>query len=168
MSDRSYTPRDTFADILEDNEPQALAWVRGDAAHAALSGLVKFYGTPYGGVLVEAEVFGLPDQERPSSSSFYAMHIHEKGNCTGTPANPFGNAGSHFNPGNTVHPFHAGDFPALLSNQGYAWLSFYDRRFTIKDILGRAVIIHGDPDDYRTQPSGNSGPMIGCGEIVKR
>lgn len=60
MSERSYTPRDIFADILEDNEPQAVAWVRGDAAHPALSGMIKFYKTPYQGVLIEAEVFGLP------------------------------------------------------------------------------------------------------------
>ena len=58
MSERSYTPRDIFADILEDNEPQAVAWVRGGAAHPALSGMIKFYKTPYQGVLIEAEVFG--------------------------------------------------------------------------------------------------------------
>ena len=63
MSERSYTPRDIFADILEDNEPQAVAWVRGDAAHPALSGMIKFYKTPYQGVLIEAEVFGLPDKD---------------------------------------------------------------------------------------------------------
>lgn len=53
MSERSYTPRDIFADILEDNEPQAVAWVRGDAAHPALSGMIKFYKTPYQGYLLK-------------------------------------------------------------------------------------------------------------------
>jgi len=88
MSERSYTPRDIFADILEDNEPQAVAWVRGDAAHPALSGMIKFYKTPYQGVLIEAEVFGLPDQGRPSQSNYYGFHIHENGNCSGYGAKP--------------------------------------------------------------------------------
>ena len=118
MSERSYTPRDIFADILEDNEPQAVAWVRGDAAHPALSGMIKFYKTPYQGVLIEAEVFGLPDKGRPSQSNYYGFHIHENGNCSGTAASPFANAGSHYNPSKAPHPLHAGDFPPLLSNQG--------------------------------------------------
>lgn len=168
MSERSYTPRDIFADILEDNEPQAVAWVRGDAAHQSLSGLVKFYSTQYGGVLIEAEMFGLPDQDRTYQSNYYGMHIHENGDCSGTAAEPFANAGSHFNPGRTPHPFHAGDFPSLLSNDGYAWMAFYDKRLTAQDIMGRAVIIHSHPDDFTTQPSGNSGAMIGCGVIMRR
>lgn len=167
MSERSYTPRDIFADILEDNEPQAVAWVKGDAAHPSLSGLVKFYKTPYEGVLIEAEVFGLPDQGRAYQSNYYGIHIHENGNCSGTSAEPFANAGSHYNPRGTGHPFHAGDFPSLLSNQGYAWLSFYDKRFTVGDVIGRSVIIHSHQDDFTAQPSGNSGAMIGCGVIRK-
>ena len=167
MTERSYTPRDIFADILEDNEPQAVAWVRGDAAHPALSGMIKFYKTPYQGVLIEAEVFGLPDKGRPSQSNYYGFHIHENGNCSGTAASPFANAGSHYNPSKAPHPLHAGDFPPLLSNQGYAWMSFYDKRFSLQDILGRSVIIHNQPDDFTTQPSGNSGTMIGCGVIMK-
>jgi Cu-Zn family superoxide dismutase len=46
-------------------------------------------------------------------------------------------------------------------------MSFYDKRFSLQDILGRSVIIHNQPDDFTTQPSGNSGAMIGCGVIMK-
>ena len=74
-------------------------------------------------------------------------------------------AGEHLGMPETMHPHHAGDLVPLLSNQGYAWTAFYDKRFTIRDILGRSVIVHMNPDDFRTQPSGNSGAMIACGEI---
>ena len=162
MANQNPTPRIVFVDILKDNKPAAMAWVTGSPMAPYLSGLVKFYETPYGGVLVEAEVFGLPNMVTHGSTEYYAMHIHEFGDCTGE---GFPNTGMHYNPANMLHPQHAGDMPPLLSNQGYAWLSFYDKRFTIPEILGRSVIIHQHPDDFHTQPSGNSGDKIGCGVI---
>ncbi len=155
------TPRINFTQLLAYERPDAAAWITGSAANPRLSGLVKFYQTSYGGVLVEAEIFGLPDTAQKRSGSFYAMHIHEHGDCSGN----FQKAGSHFNPDGTDHPAHAGDMPPLLGSQGYAWSAFYDKRFTIEDILGRSVIIHAKRDDFTTQPSGASGAMIGCGEI---
>jgi len=163
MAKPSYTPtpRETFAELLDDNEPQAVAWVRGGPLAPSLSGLVKFYETPYGGVLVEAEVFGLPNMVFPGSTDFYAMHIHQNGDC----GNNFQNTGEHYNPTHQPHPNHAGDLLPLFSNQGYAWTSFYDKRFTIPEILGRSVIIHRQADDFTSQPSGGSGEKIGCGVI---
>ena len=150
-----------FADILACKRPDAVAWVNGNAQNPHLYGTVKFFSTPYFGVLVEAEIFGLPDSDAASKSSFYAMHIHENGNC----ALPFDQTGGHYNPANAPHPEHAGDLVPLMGNQGYAWLSFYDKRFTIPEIKGRSIIIHRMPDDFHTQPSGNSGDKIGCGVI---
>ena len=49
-----FTPRLTFVRILEQNRPAAVAWVTGNSTYSELSGLVKFYDTPYDGVLVEA------------------------------------------------------------------------------------------------------------------
>ena len=89
------------------------------------------------------------------------MHIHEKGDCT----MPFDRTGGHYNPAGEPHPDHAGDMIPLMGNQGYAWLAFYDKRFTIPEIMGRSVIIHRMPDDFKTQPSGDSGEKIGCGVI---
>lgn len=154
-----FTPRITFNHILESNRPRAAAWVTGGSAEPQLSGLVKFFDTPYGGVLAEAEIFGLPDAE--AASGFYAMHIHAHGDCS----DDFAHTGDHYNPTGAAHPGHAGDLIPLLSNQGYAWLAFYDKRFTIEDIIGRSVIIHSQPDDFTSQPSGNSGAKIGCGVI---
>lgn len=163
MQNQNATPRLTFLHLLENTKPRAMAWVRGNSQAPSLSGLVKFYETPYGGVLVEAEVFGLPNISTPRSSNFYAMHIHENGECTGD----FSSAGGHYNPTGMLHPMHAGDLMELLGNQGYAWCAFYDKRFTIEEILGRSVIIHAQPDDFFSQPAGNSGARIGCGVIER-
>lgn len=156
-----FTPRLSFLPILEENSPQAVAWVRGSTRISPVSGLVKFFRTPYDGVLVEAEVFGLPNVSEQGSTRFYAMHIHEFGDCSDN----FSKTGDHYNPADLPHPDHAGDLIPLLSNQGYAWSAFYDKRFSIDEILGRSVIIHAMPDDFMTQPSGNSGEKIACGVI---
>ena len=162
MPDTQLTPGSTFQYILNQQRPAALAWVRGGASFPAISGLVKFYRTPYGGILVEAEVFNLPGVDRPGSSGFFAMHIHQNGDCS----HGFSMAGEHLGAAQTLHPHHAGDLLPLMANQGYAWMAFYDKRFTIDDILGRSVIIHRNPDDFTSQPSGNAGEMIACGKIM--
>lgn len=156
-----FTPRLTFLHILHVNKPNAVAWVTGGSQEPQISGLVKFYDTPYDGVLVEAEIFGLPNRNMQDSTAFYAMHIHENGDCSDN----FSHTGNHYNPSGQLHPTHAGDLVPLFSNQGYAWSSFYDKRFAIDEILGRSVIIHAMPDDFMTQPSGNSGEKIACGII---
>lgn len=155
------TPRTAFTDLLLRDQPDAAAWIRGNTETSTLSGMVKFYHTIYGGVLVEAQIFGLPNVDIPGSSNFYAMHIHETGDCS----DHFAHTGSHYNPENVSHPNHAGDMPPLLGCQGYAYSVFYDKRFNIHDIIGRSVIIHEKPDDFTSQPAGNAGEKIGCGEI---
>ena len=159
----NYTPADEFLSLLSHATPHAQAWVRGSSTQSQLSGIVNFYQTSYGGTLVEAQVFGLPNIRQQSSTDFYGFHIHENGDCS----NDFQNTGAHYNPTDSAHPQHAGDFPPLLGNQGYAYSVFYDKRFTAEDIIGKSVIIHSRPDDFTTQPAGNSGNKIGCGVIKK-
>lgn len=148
-----------YASILTQTEPAASAWIQGNTDHPNLSGTAFFYQTPMGGVLVSVTVRGLPVND--SSSGFFGMHIHEFGDCT----LPFDKTGNHYNPTNMPHPEHAGDLPPLLNNQGYAWMSFYDDRFTLEDIIGKSLVIHDMRDDFTTQPSGGSGKKIGCGVI---
>lgn len=155
------SPSSHFQYLLTHTHPAALAWIQGSASNPRLAGSVKFYQTTYGGVLIEAEIFGLPNIDAPGSTNFYGMHIHEHGNCT----RPFDQTGSHYNPGNVPHPQHSGDLPPLLGNQGYAYTVFYDKRFFVKDIIGRSLVIHSMADDFTSQPSGNSGSKIGCGII---
>ena len=85
--------------------------------------------------------------------------------CTGNVNDEFSNTLGHYNPNNCKHPYHAGDMPPLFENSGYAYLSFLTNRFHIKDIIGKTVIIHDMPDDFRTDPSGSSGNKIACGII---
>lgn len=141
---------------LELNRLDATAMIHGDAAHPELFGKVFFSQVPMGGVIITAEIIGLPQE-----TGFLGMHIHEFGDCT----LPFDKTGSHYNPGKEVHPMHAGDLPSLLNNNGYAYLSFYDQRFAVKDVVGKSIIIHSKRDDFTSQPSGDSGEKIGCGVI---
>ena len=162
MANQSVTPADIFADLLRFRAPAAIAWVRGGDAAPNLSGLVKFYQTPYSGVLVEAEIFNLPNKQEPGSTDFYAMHIHQNGDCS----DDFTKTGDHYNPSGEPHPDHAGDLLPLLGNEGYAWLSFYDKRFSTDDIIGRSIVIHSHADDFTSQPSGNSGTKSGLSKSI--
>ncbi len=149
--------------ILSSNKPDAYARITGNSDNPQLHGTVQFYDTPLDGVLVKAEIIGLPNAFKLYSSNFYGFHIHENGNCS----NSFNNTGNHYNPVNTLHPDHAGDLPPLLGNQGFAYSIFFTRRFNIAEIINKSVVIHNMPDDFTTQPSGNSGTKIGCGVITK-
>jgi Cu-Zn family superoxide dismutase len=119
-------------------------------------------------VLVTAKVTGLP----PGSHGF---HIHEKGDCSSGDGM---SAGGHFNPMSKPHgnpssmERHAGDMPMLVADaSGNASLSTELDIITIgsgsADIVGKAVIVHKDPDDYKTQPTGNAGARLACGVIEK-
>lgn len=147
--------------------PAAWATLRGSRAYPDLQGTVRFYEHSRG-VLVVTEVIGLPASPNPCESPIFALHIHEGGVCTGSEQDPFADAGMHYNPMNCPHPYHAGDMPPLFGVNGYAYGAFVTDRFTIRDIVGRSVILHGSPDDCTTQPSGNAGEKIACGEIMGR
>lgn len=150
---------------LTFQKPQAWARVKGNGAHLDLFGLVRFYQTAYG-VVVIAEIKGLPDPQERCESPIFGFHIHEGGSCSGTPSDPFANTRNHYNPLDCPHPRHAGDLPPLFGAGGYAFSMFLTDRFKVTDILGKTVVIHSAPDDFTSQPSGNSGVKIACGEIV--
>ena len=78
----------------------------------------------------------------------------------------FGTEG-HYNPLGQGHPEHAGDLPLLQSYRGNAYLAVKTNRFSVNEIIGRTVVIHSDPDDFRSQPFGNAGQKIACGVIRK-
>lgn len=145
--------------------PDAYAQVKGNINNSNIHGIVYFFGM-HKGTMVIAEIYGLPNTMDKPNGNFYGFHIHEGKSCTGDLQDPFRNAGAHYNPDKTEHPKHAGDLPPLLANEGVAWSAVYTDRFYPEDIIGRTVIIHGMADDFRTQPSGDSGMKIACGEIV--
>ena len=79
----------------------------------------------------------------------------------------FSGTGSHYNPAEQAHPEHAGDLPPLLWCNGTAYLFVMTDRFSVKEIIGRTVVIHNAPDDFHSQPAGNAGKKIACGVIRK-
>jgi Cu-Zn family superoxide dismutase len=130
------------------------------------------YFTPAsGGSWVTVNVRGLP-QYRPAMGDQppvgpHEFHIHENGTCeVGDPENPYLAAGEHWNPTGQPHGNHAGDLPVLFSNNGVARMRVFTSRFRPQDVIGRSVLIHMNPDDYRTQPAGNSGRRLACGRIT--
>ena len=144
--------------------PNAIATVAGSPSYPAIKGTVSFYKA-IRGVLVVAEVFGLPQAGGKCSGQIFGFHLHEGNSCTGNAENPFADAKGHYNPNNCPHPYHAGDLPPLFGNGGYAFGAVLTDRFSLGEVMGRTVIIHRNPDDFKTQPSGNSGEMIACGVI---
>ena len=138
---------------------EAIARIRGSIDAPNLRGTVCFYQRR-GCVLLEARITGLPKNE----SGFFALHIHEGASCGGM---DFSDTGGHYDPYGCAHPGHAGDLPPLLSNRGNAWLTVQTDRFTLREIIGKTVVIHEGPDDFRTQPAGDSGRKIACGVICK-
>ena len=146
--------------------PQAWAKMEGRLSNADIQGVVRFYQTSYG-VLVVAEIKNLPRSDDPCESPIFGFHIHEGNTCTGNAADPFANTGNHYNPYDCRHPYHSGDLPPLLGSNGYAFSAFLTDRFTVNEIIGKTVIIHAMADDFTTQPSGNAGQKISCGEIQR-
>ncbi len=120
-------------------------------------------------VLVNARITGL-------SPGLHGFHIHEKGDCSAPDA---ASAGGHFNPSGTKHgspsntEHHGGDFGNLTADaSGMATLNWTIPASQItlsKDgansVIGKGLIVHADPDDYTTQPTGNSGKRLACGVI---
>ena len=143
--------------------PKATARILGGRDYPMIRGTVTFVQR-HDGVLVEAAISGLPKTE----TGFFAFHIHEGGSCTGTAEDPFADAKTHYDPGGCPHPCHSGDMPPLYADKnGTAKFAFVTDRFTPEEIIGRTIIIHANPDDFHTQPSGNSGEKIACGVIEK-
>lgn len=151
--------------------PFAEAQVKGPDG-SRVWGRVTFHqpeGSDAGGrVFIRADVNGLP------SGRQFGFHVHEKGDCSGA---DFMAAGGHFNPDGKPHgggnspERHAGDLPNLVSNgEGVAVYAATTDLITVapgpRSVVGRSVIIHASPDDFRTQPTGNSGARIACGVIT--
>jgi Cu-Zn family superoxide dismutase len=135
-----------------------------------------------GGTHVEIEVQGLPEGD-------HGIHIHETGVCDPGGDEPFSSAGGHFNPTGAHHggpmignagatpeaeQSHAGDLGNItIGSDGSGGLTFDTNAFlveegapnSLRDDDGSAIVIHADPDDLTTDPSGNSGARLACGVI---
>ncbi len=144
----------------------AKAHIKGGKKYPEIDGTVTFKETK-NGILVTTKINGLPQSNNNCIGKFFGFHIHSGTSCTGNLSDEFANAKSHLNSTNCPHPFHVGDLPPLIENNGYAYMSVLINKFEIKDILDKVIIIHDSSDDFTTQPSGNSGTKIACGKIKK-
>ena len=123
-------------------------------------------------IRILVEVKGLPPGEK-------GVHLHEVGKCEGP---QFTSAGGHINPEKKQHGVlnpqgaHAGDLPNItIDGAGNGRMETTTSRVTLGggasslfDADGSAIVIHAAPDDFKTDPTGNSGGRIVCGVIVKQ
>ncbi|MBO9594272.1 MAG: superoxide dismutase family protein [Niabella sp.] len=132
-------------------------------------GSAKFYKLADGKIRLDLEI-----NMKERADSNVAVHFHEHGDCGMKGENSHG----HWNPTKSNHgewgsaAFHSGDIGNIkLDATGHATKSVTTDLWSIepgdKEIIGRAIIVHGGTDDYKTQPTGNSGPRVGCGVITK-
>ncbi|HEX7754136.1 MAG TPA: superoxide dismutase family protein [Niabella sp.] len=147
----------------------AVANLQSTADSTKNLGTAKFYKLADGKIRLDVEI-NMPER----ADSNVAVHFHEHGDCGMKGENSHG----HWNPTKSQHgewgsaSFHAGDIGNIkLDAQGHGTKSVTTDLWSTdqgdKDIIGRAVIVHGGTDDYKTQPTGNSGPRVGCGVITK-
>ena len=153
---------------LQYYRPEATAQLKN--AQGNTVGVVALW-EDVGGVRVFADVRGIPPGP-------HGIHLHAVGKCEPP---DFTSAAGHFNPEGKKHGLlspqgpHAGDLPNLIvAADGTGQLNYLARGTTLGpgagslfDTDGTSVMIHAGPDDYETDPAGNSGARIACGVIQK-
>ena len=142
-----------------------LAELAPTTADSSAKGNLKFEQKE-GAVLITGNISGL------KPNAWHAFHVHQNGSC----ADAGNAAGGHFNPTNQPHGMHGagnhhvGDLPALRSDsKGVALVDVTSESVALSganSVIGKAVIVHADDDDYTAQPTGNAGARIGCGIVT--
>lgn len=151
------------ASIMPPAEPGARAELAPTQGNTA-NGSVRF-SKQGDKVLIDADIKGL-------TPGLHGFHVHDKGDCSAPDGS---SAGGHFNPTGAPHgpisaAHHLGDMPMLVADDnGRAKLRMGLSSLMLDgphSIVGKAVIVHAQADDFQTQPTGNSGARVACGVIV--
>ena len=149
----------------------AEAMISGTYPDTAVNGLATFETTTDGKIKMTLDI-----TVAAKANKTVAVHLHEHGDCADNGKASHG----HWNPTNAQHgkwgstSFHSGDIGNVkLDAKGKGTLTITTDKWTLggkadKNILGKAMIIHGGADDYTTQPTGNAGSRIGCGLILAK
>lgn len=169
--------QDTTTAVVETEEPVAENKVLhtakatiSSASGSTLTGEATFTDLGDGDVTFKLTVENATPGE-------HALHLHENGDCSAPDAS---SAGGHWNPAGVDHgkrpvdhKYHAGDIANLeVGEDGKGILTATITGWSIggpdsTNIVNKAVVIHADPDDFKTQPSGAAGKRVGCGVIVQ-
>lgn len=165
MKTENYYENIPLTDVLM-SRPDAQCLINGTQQYPDIIGFARFYQTDIG-VVVFSEIGGLEKAQAKCGERIYGFHIHEGESCTGSKQDPLANTLTHYDPHGCLHPYHSGDMPPLFSANGFALSVFLTDRFYTEEIIGKTMVLHSEPDDFTTQPSGNSGSKIACGVIEK-
>jgi len=170
LSACSSAPSPKPAPVLPPALPSSVSKAEAALASASgslVSGRVVLLPAPQG-VRITGTVGGL------RAGGSFGFHVHERGDCSAVDAS---SAGGHFNPTASAHgrarsgAHHLGDMDNLVADgEGVVHIDTILGGVSLgtaagNDILGKALIVHADPDDYRSQPSGNAGARLACGVI---
>ena len=145
--------------------PKATATLRS-ASGTQVHGEVTFTQIGADRVRVAGEIAG-------HSSGPKGFHIHEKGDCSAPDAM---SAGGHFNPAKRAHGAtpssgHTGDMGnVIFTESGKTTINMVLEGISVSSsapngVIGRAVVVHMQPDDFKTDPTGNAGARAACGVI---
>ncbi|MBB6598120.1 superoxide dismutase family protein [Luteimonas sp. MC1825] len=166
-------PRESTPDVSPppyvpaDDAPASAVAALAATAGNTTAGELRFAAVD-GGVHITGQVTGL----EPGTE--HGFHVHETGDCSAPDGS---SAGGHFNPAGTAHgrvggaAHHAGDTGNITADgAGVAQVDTRLEGVTLgdgaaTDVIGKGVIVHADPDDYTTQPTGNAGARLACGVI---
>ena len=152
-----------------------------NSVSAATAIMYDVNGAPIGTAQLWQDSSGLVNVDIASISlpaGTHGIHFHAVGKCEGG-ATAFSTAGAHYNPLGKEHGLanpngsHAGDAPNIvIQASGVGKVAFSTNRVTLTpgtlslfDTDGSSVVIHANPDDQVSQPSGNSGARIACGVV---
>jgi Cu-Zn family superoxide dismutase len=139
-------------------------------SNSTVKGTATFSDEGKGNIKLVVDIAGAPP-------GLHAVHIHDKGDCS----SPDGkSAGDHWNPTHMEHGkwgapgdhHHLGDIGNVdVKADGTGTITLETNKWTVggggvNDVVGHAIIVHGAVDDFKTQPTGNAGPRIGCGVIT--
>lgn len=151
--------------MMEEKEPTASATLEPRSG-SNVRGTVTF--------IQQGDVVRVSGTVTGHSKGPKGFHIHAMGDCS---AHDAMSAGGHFNPTNSKHggPYsdikHAGDLGNINFNAaGEAKFNFVVGDISVRsgrpnDIVGRALMVHAQADDLKTDPTGNAGGRVACGVI---
>ena len=168
------------AGISEAPAPQMTDDSRSATSHpvVAIAEITPTEGSSVAGQVrfrLQGDVVAIAGEITGLSPGGHGIHIHENGDCSAADAS---SAGGHFDPADDAHgapedandQHHVGDLGNVVADaEGNASLGLTDSELKLSpaptNVVGRALIIHADADDFTSQPSGDAGDRLACGVI---